>query len=68
MMISGLRIMIALVPPGYEGKYPWKHGEPVLVIGSIDNMDGHLAVATKDGRVYWGYDEDGFRNPTPDEI
>jgi len=61
------RIVIAIVPPEYEGKYPWKDGEAVLLIGNINNMLGHVAVATSQGFVHWGYDEDSFRDPTENE-
>jgi hypothetical protein len=42
-------------PPGYEEKYPWKSGDPVLFLGEIPGMKGHGIFAGSDGLVKWGY-------------
>ena len=63
-----MKIMIALAPPeGYEDHYPWKEGEGVLSLGEIENMPGHVAVVTRDGKVHWGYHDDNFREATEEE-
>ena len=63
------RIMIAeTIPEGHEKNYPWKEGDSVLVMGEITNMPGHVVVATKNGKVHWGYHPEDFRKPTDDEI
>ncbi len=54
-----MRTVIAIVPQGYV--YPWKDGDILLLLGEIENMPGHVAVANREGRVYWGYHEDSFR-------
>ena len=35
-------------------------GDTVLVLGEIEQMPGHVVVATKDGRVFYGYHADNF--------
>jgi len=64
------RVVIAEeVTKGYEDKYPWKSGDRVLLIGEIANMgEDHVAVATKDGKVHWGYHEVHFREATEDDL
>jgi hypothetical protein len=55
----------AICPKGYE--YPWKHNDTVLILGEVANMPNHVAVSTKDGKVYWCYDKDSFRRLTEEE-
>ena len=55
-------------PKGYETQYPWKAGVSLLFLGEITNMPGHCAVVDREGKVYWGYHTDNFRQPTEDEI
>lgn len=52
---------------GYEKDYPFKRGEVVLVLGEIENMPGHVAVALRDGRVLYGFHPELFRVLTEDE-
>lgn len=63
-----MKIVIADPAPGYEDKYPWKNGECLLLLGEIENMPGHVAVCDRSGRIHWGYHDDSFREPKPDEI
>ena len=63
-----MKIVIAVMPPGYEDKYPWKEGASLLLLGEIENMKGHVAVVDREGKVYWGYHDDSFRDATEDEI
>ena len=64
-----MRILIAVGSQGREpSDLPWEKGDPVLCLGEIENMPGHLAVATKDGKVHWGWHPDNFREPTGDEL
>lgn len=48
--------------------YPFKHGESMLLLGEIHNMPGHVAVVNKKGKIFWGYHDDNFREPTEDEV
>ncbi len=41
--------------------YPFHNGDVVLVIGEIQNMPGHVAIALKDGRVLFGWHKENFR-------
>lgn len=34
---------------------PFHEGDIVLYLGEIPNMQGHIAFAGKDGKVYFGY-------------
>ncbi len=43
-------------------------GETVLFLGEIKQMPGHCIVATKEGKVIWGYHTENFRLATEDEI
>jgi hypothetical protein len=52
----------------YADKYPFKNGESVLFLGEIENMPGHVAVVTRDGKVHYGYHDDHFREPTEEEL
>ena len=63
-----MKIVIADIPKGWQGRYPWKHGEALLLLGEVENAPGHVAVATKSGRVYWLFDKDSFREANEDEI
>ena len=57
-----MKIMkIADIPTGYEDSYPWKNGDTVLVLGEIENMIDHYIVATKDGKIHFGYHDDFFK-------
>ena len=68
-MTQKLKVLVVEpLPEGCENKYPWEAGDCVLLLGEIEGMSGHVAVATHDGRVHWGYDEDNFREATEDEI
>jgi len=61
-----MRVVIAIGSAVLD--YPWEEDEAVLLLGEIENMPGHVAVATKDGKVYWGFDADSFGEPIVDEI
>ena len=64
-----MQLLVALpAPEGYPDAYPWKPGDTVLFLGEIEQMPGHIAVATKDGKVHFGYHDDNFRLPTEDEV
>jgi hypothetical protein len=63
-----MRVVVAVCPKGYEDKYPWKHGDALLLLGDIESMPGHVVVADKTGRVHWAYDADSFREAREDEL
>jgi SOS-response transcriptional repressor LexA len=46
---------------------PFENGDTVLVLGEIDQMPGHVAVALEDGRVVFGYHVVDFRRIPRDE-
>jgi len=45
-----------------------KKGEAVLCLGEIQNMRGHIAFTTKEGKIHWGYHPDNFRRAKDDEV
>jgi hypothetical protein len=59
--------IVEFVPEGYEDKYPYKVGDHVLLI-EIENMPGHCAVITTDGRIVWAYHTGDFRKLTREEM
>lgn len=38
------------------------------MLGEIEYMPGHVAFATKDGKVYFGYHVENFRKLTEEEV
>jgi hypothetical protein len=58
------------VPQGQcdEHKYPFNSGDTVLVFGDIAMMAGHCVLATKDGKIHFGWHTDYFRPLTEEEI
>ena len=65
---GNMRIVIADLPEDYRDKYPFKHGEQVLLLGEIQNMQGHVAIVTKDGGVRYAFHADTFREPLEEEL
>ena len=47
-------------PVEFHSKYPFVRDEVLLYLGQVKQMPGHIVVATKDGRVVWGYHAEGF--------
>lgn len=43
-------------------------GQAVLLLGEIENMPGHVAVADEYGKIHWALHEDSFREPTEEEL
>jgi hypothetical protein len=58
--------LLSMCRRGMRTTYPYKVGDHVLLIG-IENMPGHCAVVTRDGRIVWGYHSQDFRKLTVDE-
>jgi len=56
------------LPVEYHSQYPFCKEDIFLFLGEIKKMDGHCVVATKDGRVIWGYHTDNFIVLSDDEI
>jgi hypothetical protein len=67
MVMSGFLVVFS-PPPGYEGKYPWNPGDPVLFLGEIPGMKGHGIFAGADGLVKWGYHTFNFHVIPKDEL
>lgn len=44
------------------------HGEYLLYLGEIQNMQGHAAFINKDGKVLWGYHPDEFEPVSDEEL
>ena len=63
--VCGYLAVVVDLPRGY--KYPFKNGDTVFVFGDIEQMPGHCVIATKNGKVYWGYHTDNFCKLTEDE-
>jgi len=55
------------LPQGYEDHYPFKNGDTVLMLGEIEQMPGHVVVATKDGKTHFGYHVENFRKLSREE-
>jgi len=55
------------LPEGYKDKYPFKEGDTVLMMGEVEQMPGHVVIATKDGKVLFGYHAENFRRLTQEE-
>jgi len=55
------------IPDEYAKYYPFKNGDHVLMLGEIQQMPGHMAVALQDGRVVFGYHAEWFRRLTREE-
>jgi hypothetical protein len=47
-------------PVEFHNKYPFVRDEVLLYLGEVKQMRGHCVVATKDGRVVWGYHTENF--------
>jgi hypothetical protein len=62
-----MKVVISIVPSTYEGKYPWKNGEHLLLLGKIKNMPGHVAVV-HNGKIYYGFHKSSFRIAKKNEI
>jgi hypothetical protein len=56
------------LPKGYENEYPFKNGDIVFVFGEIQHMPEHCVLATKDGKVLWGYHTEDFIPLTEEEV
>lgn len=58
---------VSNIPKGYLESYPFKNGDIVLMLGEIEQMPGHVAIALKDGRVLFGYHAENFRKLSMEE-
>lgn len=47
---------------------PIEKGDTVLFLGEIPNMKGHIAFVDRDGKIWWGYHPDIFRQPVEGEV
>jgi hypothetical protein len=47
-------------PVNFHSGYPFVRDEVLLFLGEVRQMPGHCVVATKDGRVVWGYHTENF--------
>ena len=48
------------VPLEYHSQYPFTRDDVLLFLGEVRQMPGHCVIATKDGRVVWGYHTENF--------
>jgi hypothetical protein len=46
----------------------FRTGEVLLYLGEIQQMPGHCIVVNNEGKVFWGYHTDNFREPTEEEL
>jgi hypothetical protein len=56
------------VPKEYHHQYPFSPKDTLLFLGEMPQMPGHCVVATKEGKVLWGYHTDNFIELTEDEL
>jgi len=55
------------IPEDYMQKYPFRNGDIVLFMGEVEQMPEHSVIATRDGKVHFGYHSDWFVKLTEDE-
>ena len=55
-----IRFDFQTMPVEYHRGYPFTDKEVLLFLGEVRQMPGHCVVATKDGRVVWGYHMTNF--------
>jgi hypothetical protein len=55
-----IRFDFDAVPSEYHSQYPFTRKDVLLFLGEVRQMPGHSVVATKDGRVVWGYHTENF--------
>jgi hypothetical protein len=67
-MFNVPQLVIFEAPKGYENHYPWRNGDHMLFMGEITNMPGHCVIVNKEGKTFWGYHTDNFREPREDEL
>ena len=57
------------LPEKYHNEYPFSKHQKFVMLGEIDQMDGHCVVADiKTGHVYSCYHTENFVELTEDEI
>lgn len=67
-MIKPMTLVKAVLPEGYEDKYPFKNGETFVFLGEINNMPEHCVVVRHDdGKIFSGYHSENFVEKTEDE-
>jgi hypothetical protein len=47
-------------PLEWPSQYPFTREDVLLFLREVQQMPGHCVVATKDGRVIWGYHTENF--------
>ena len=55
-----IRFDFDAVPLEYHSQYPFTRTDVFLFLGEVKQLPGHCVVATKDGRVIWGYHTENF--------
>jgi len=55
------------LPASATFRYPFNEGDTVLMLGEVEQMPGHVAVVTKDGKTHFGYHAENFRKLTREE-
>ena len=55
------------LPVERHSQYPFVRNDFLLYLGEVRQMPGHCVVATKDGRVVWGYHTENFVEIPEDE-
>ena len=48
------------VPKEYADQYPFEKDQVYLLLGEIENMEGHCVVVENSGKVFWGYHTENF--------
>jgi hypothetical protein len=65
--------MVEGIPQEYVHEYPFANGEHVVILGEVEQMPGHVIVATIRGvmpklQLCGPYHADWFRKMEPDEV
>ncbi len=55
------------VPMEYHSQYPFSRTDVFLFLGEVQQMPGHCVIASKDGRILWGYHTENFVVISPED-
>lgn len=56
-----INTLVQFINPFKESFYPFEDKEILLYLGEVKNMKGHCIVANKEGKIFWGYHIENFK-------
>lgn len=56
-----------MIRSGYQDKMAFHDGDVVVMLGELEQCPGHCVIATKDGKVLFGYHTDNFERVDDEE-